>query len=67
MPCALAMEAQHFNFALKYQENKRRENKRGRGNKQKKTNVFTFITLANKQRNREENFRILELVAEKKT
>ena len=29
--------------------------------------VLTSITLTNKQRNREENFRILELVAEKKT
>ena len=38
-----------------------------RGNKLEKTNVLTSITLTNKQRNREENFRILQLVAEKKT
>ena len=36
-------------------------NKRARGNKLENTNVLTSITLTNKQRNRKENFRILEL------
>ena len=37
-----------------------------RGNKLEKTNVLTSITLTNKQRNREENFRILELQLRKR-
>ena len=39
----------HFNIASKCQVNKRRENKRARGNKLEKTNFLTSITLTNKQ------------------